>query len=118
MGFNVSQEEILTQYSDRITTSLEAEKLATLLQRELLPNLLIRQSALLRIGPDGMQSFFSLGIDDEQIPTMAEIPDFETQVGKFQSPSMDESANDILDSVGYLAQSERRTGWFLAVWKT
>ena len=83
LGAQVHPEDILMHYSDRITTSLEKEKLAALLCDELLPSLLVRQSVLLRIDPEGLRSFLSIGVDADQVPKSTDILNLEAYAGKF-----------------------------------
>jgi len=82
LGAKVRPAEILMHYSDRITTSLDQERLAALLGDELLPNLLVRQSVLLRTESEGFSPFLVLGVEAVQIPKGADILDLETYTGK------------------------------------
>ena len=82
LGTKIRPEEILMHYSDRITTSLDQEMLAALLKDELLPNLLVRQSVLLRAESDGFRPSLSVGVDTAQIPTGGEHLGLENLSGK------------------------------------
>lgn len=81
-------EHLLQIYTSRITTSLDQPTLIKLLKDEVLPSLLVRQSALLRIGDGGqVEPLFTIGIDESQLPTRDDIPVLENQAAKFRSLS-------------------------------
>jgi signal transduction histidine kinase len=82
LGAKVRPEDILIHYSDRITTSLNQEKLAALLSDELLPSILVRQSVLLKTESDGWRPFLSVGVEAVQIPKDADILVLEDYAGK------------------------------------
>ncbi len=71
-------------YTSRILTSLDLQELVRLLQEEILPSLLVRQSALLRLHPGEAKSIFSLGVDPGQLPTILEIPELVKQAGSYR----------------------------------
>lgn len=61
--------QLLETYASRITTSLERESLVDLLKREVLPTLLIRQSALLWLENSRDNTpLFTLGVAAQQLP--------------------------------------------------
>jgi len=82
LGIQLPPEELLKSYSDRITTSLDHKSLVQLLREELLPSLLVRQSALLHIDAGGMKQFTTLGVMDAQIPNEADIPALLSRAGR------------------------------------
>ncbi|MCP4139159.1 MAG: hypothetical protein GY755_02520 [Chloroflexi bacterium] len=82
LGIKLPPEKLLQSYSDRIITSLEHQNLVQLLNTELLPSLLIRQSVILRIHELNTQPFITLGVVNTQIPSGTEIQRFLAQTGK------------------------------------
>ena len=68
LGMPLPPIKLLETYSSKITTSLELQKLVHLIQDEVLPTLLVRQSALVKIsGPNSMDVIFALGLDKDQL---------------------------------------------------
>ncbi len=49
LGIQLAPENLVETYAAKITTSLEWEKLSSILEKEVLPSLLVRQAAFLRI---------------------------------------------------------------------
>ena len=81
LGMPLPPTQLVEGYTARITTSLEMERLVHLIRDEVLPSLLIRQAALLRL--DGMSSataaqaagrIFTLDVQDSQLPRPDAIP--------------------------------------------
>ncbi len=65
---------LLEAYTARVTTSLESARLETLLRNEVLPSLLVRQAALLRLDVNLLPTVvFTLGVDTQLLPTADEI---------------------------------------------
>lgn len=77
LGIPLPPTQLLETYSASITTSLDRLRLAQLLRDELLPCLLIRQSALLRVenGKHLVPLYFS-GVEAGDLPTDDQIPAF------------------------------------------
>ena len=71
-------------YSERIITSLNLENLKSLIQDELLPSLLVRQSALLRVSRDILEPVVLLGLEPEQLPEIENISALTAQVGVYR----------------------------------
>jgi signal transduction histidine kinase len=71
-------------YSERISTNLKKSRLIQLLKQELLPSLLIRQSALLRL-EDGirLKQIYTDNVNDHQLPTETNIHILETEEGNY-----------------------------------
>jgi len=82
-GVTLPFEDILIQYSHRITTSLDSKRLVTLLKNELLPSLLIRQSVLLQIDSGTVKPFLVLGIDEPRIPAVSDISNLQNCANRF-----------------------------------
>jgi signal transduction histidine kinase len=75
LGIPPPPTHLLVTYAERINTSMDKSKLARLLQDELLPALLVRQSALLRVGEDGgITPLYFAGVDLSQLPTSEDLP--------------------------------------------
>lgn len=76
-------EHLLQLYTARIATSLDQSTLVLLLRDEVLPSLLVRQSALLRIGDMGqLEPLFVSGIDEDQLPIREDVPALQDQAAK------------------------------------
>lgn len=66
LGIKHPPEELIRDYAHRITTSLDSHSLANLLKTEVLPSLLIRESALFCFtGQSTVKKLFSTGIRSE-----------------------------------------------------
>lgn len=63
-------DHLLAAFAGRISTSFTNEHLANILQKEVLPTLLIRQSALLNLGSDGnaAKTVYLQGLTPKQLP--------------------------------------------------
>jgi len=73
LGIPLPPSHLVETYSTRITTSLNPDSLVHLLRDEILPSLLVRQSALLWLKENG--SFSSLyvdGVDENQLPSVSD----------------------------------------------
>jgi len=88
IGISISTPQLLSTYSERITTSLELEALLSLLRKEILPSLLIRQAVLLRIDPqDTIKMYPLLGVNGNMLPTRKSIQALQNTSGKYISPT-------------------------------
>jgi signal transduction histidine kinase len=75
LGIPPPPTHLLLAYAERINTSLEQRRLAGLLGDELLPALLVRQSALLRLGDDGaITPLYTRGIAASQLLAPEDLP--------------------------------------------
>lgn len=94
LGMPLPAPTLLQAYADRIATSLDTPTLVSLLRDEVLPSLLIRQSAMFRFEQDNSASliYFS-GVDVNQLPVDDDIPTMLAQTGKYRpiSPTGDTS---------------------------
>jgi signal transduction histidine kinase len=64
LGIQLAPKELLENYAARITTSLERSTLIHLLQDEILPSLLIRQSALYEVTENvGLELLYASGVE-------------------------------------------------------
>jgi signal transduction histidine kinase len=81
----LAPEGLAHTYSARITTSLSASGLARLLTDEVLPSLLVRQSALLVRYEAGWRIFYTMGVDRQMLPTdSAAISSLQAHAGRYQ----------------------------------
>lgn len=68
LGMKLVPETLLNTYTERITTSLQSDTLRRLLLDEVLPSLLIRQFAQLKVQNDALQPFISLRMEAADLP--------------------------------------------------
>ena len=74
LGIRLPPEQLLSAYISQITTGLDRNHLVRLLKDDILPSLLVRQSALLRIvDEDHFQVVYVDGLDETQLPTDSDI---------------------------------------------
>lgn len=70
LGMVHRPESLVNAYSNRILTSLDEPALRSLLVQDVLPSLLVRQSALLRLAPGGeTAAFLTLRVSPEHLPS-------------------------------------------------
>ena len=90
LGIPIAQTHLLEAYAAKITTSLDSENLVTLLRDEILPSLLVRQSALLYINEDNpINSLYIYGITEGEKPKKSDIPVLMKQSGIYQPLGLD-----------------------------
>lgn len=89
LGIPIIPKQILEEYSTRIVSSLTKTNLIHLLQDQILPALLIRQSALLYFHKEYRDShiIYSSGVDETQLPTSLEITTLFSQAGTYRPPA-------------------------------
>jgi signal transduction histidine kinase len=88
LGMPLPQTDLPETYSSRITTSLNMDSLISLLRDEIVPSLLIRQSALIWLKEDNaFIPIYTHGILESQLPTEASIPRLMAASGKYRIPS-------------------------------
>jgi signal transduction histidine kinase len=69
LGIPLPPENLVEAYTNRIVTSLDLPALLRILRDEVLPSLLIRQSALLQVDENGhMQPLLLVGVSHESLP--------------------------------------------------
>lgn len=74
IGIPYDTSHLIETYSARITTSLDKASLTRILMDEILPSLMIRQSALYRIhGTNDTQILFSMGVTESELPNSDKI---------------------------------------------
>jgi signal transduction histidine kinase len=78
---------LMETYAARITTSLERKRLIKLLQDEVLPTLLVRQSALLWFEEKGSTGLlFASGVSGEELPTKESFPGLLAEARVYRPP--------------------------------
>lgn len=76
LGIPLAPTGLLEAYTARVTASLEKPRLVALLGDEVLPSLMVRQAALLRLEADLHPTVvFTLGAEDAPLPQVGEIAD-------------------------------------------
>jgi signal transduction histidine kinase len=88
LGVSLPPIHLVEIYTARITTALDQERLVSLLRDQVLPSLLIRQAALLRL--DETQApipVFTLGVEAIQMPASSDIPILLAQTGQYRQPA-------------------------------
>lgn len=89
-GITVLPENIIEEYSSRISTSLDVNSIEHLLKDEFLPSLLVRQSALIRFnGKDGVSLIYANGTECSEMPEEEEIDRLWAAAGRYIPPTDD-----------------------------
>lgn len=88
LGIPAIPKQILEEYPTRIVSSLTKTNLVHLHQEQLLPTLLIRQSALFYFHKDFRDGnlIYSSGIDEVQFPSSVEMVELLNQTSKYRPP--------------------------------
>ncbi|HET9225135.1 MAG TPA: ATP-binding protein, partial [Thermoanaerobaculia bacterium] len=88
-GIRHSPDEVIDLVSERIPTAFDREALARVLSDEILPTLLIRQSALYlleRPPRDGLETLYEQGVPPDERPTLEEVRALLEQSGRYRHP--------------------------------
>ena len=94
LGMPLKPATLLETYATRITTSLDTTSLINLLQDEVLPTMLIRQSALLAVSEDNKtRTLLSVGVAPEDPPNAEDLLGILQQVGEYRPPPSDASSS-------------------------
>lgn len=99
LGMPLPPTRLIESYTGRITTSLELPKLVHLIRDELLPSLLIRQAALLRLEGDHPVVLFTSNQELYQMPGSADIPKLIERAGKPLHPLTEEKHGNVFQWV-------------------
>jgi signal transduction histidine kinase len=87
LGMPLPPAGLLESYTARVTASLENERLVRLVRDEVLPSLLVRQAALLRLDSELCPTVvFRLGVEHEALPRPDEVADLLAQAGRAREP--------------------------------
>jgi signal transduction histidine kinase len=87
LGIELPYKSLPETYSARITTSTSLAGLQRLLKEEILPSLLVRQFAFLRLDQDSLQPLLVLGLPQSWIPGNEQTTSLITIAGKYLPPS-------------------------------
>jgi signal transduction histidine kinase len=85
LGAPLPPTHLLETYAARITTSLNTPRLVHLLIDEVLPSLLVRQSALLRYDEDHLAVVYVQAVEPVHLPSHPDLPVLLTQAGKYRA---------------------------------
>ncbi len=77
LGIPVSRADLIESYAAQITASLNRPALVSLSTNEVLPSLLIRQSALLFFDGRGVSAVYAQAVVSGQLPALGDIPGFQ-----------------------------------------
>lgn len=95
LGMPLPQTHLLETYSSRITMSLNLESLVSLLMDEIIPSLLIRQSALIWLEEDrAFAPVYTNGVSESQLPSEADIPRLIAESDKYRMPPISNQGQD------------------------
>jgi signal transduction histidine kinase len=86
----LSPVHLLETYASQITVSLDTPTLVQLLRDEILPSLLVRQSALLRFDDAGLAVLYATTVDTASLPTADDVPGLLVQAEKYRAALADE----------------------------
>ena len=87
-GIPLPSKGLLEIYSNRITTSNSLNDLVRVIEREIIPSLLIRQFVFLQAENGSQKVLFTVGVHKPQIPNAAEMPELAAQAGTYHSPDL------------------------------
>ena len=87
LGIVLPKQELIETYSARITTGLKLPALIKLLTEEVLPTLLIRQSALIEINGGTMTVVYAQNVDGQQLPGHSDLPALLDRAGRYHPPA-------------------------------
>ncbi len=74
LGIKVPPDDLIHQFTQKITLSLDYPTLGKLLKEEILPSLMIRESVLIFNGQSTPKAFFRTGVSDENYDTLINLP--------------------------------------------
>jgi signal transduction histidine kinase len=96
LGVHLPSDEMIAAYAARLGASHDLAGVTSTLKNEILPSLLVRQAALLRLGNRDADSKYRcvepllrLGVSEEQLPRVDDIPDLLAAAGKLRPTSSD-----------------------------
>lgn len=118
LGMSLPLGSLLETYATQIVTKLDKAALIQLLKEQVLPSLLVRQSAIIyweesRPSP---VTLFTMGIENEDLPTAADIPTLLKQAGAYRSLHSDDGEAQVCPWVQLslrLRVGDKRTGLWL-----
>ncbi|MBI4739121.1 hypothetical protein HY772_06200 [Candidatus Woesearchaeota archaeon] len=87
LGIALPKQELIETYSARITTGLKLKTLVALLTDEVLPSLLIRQSALIEINDGIITVIYAQNVEARQLPRYSDLPVLLDGAGRYHVPA-------------------------------
>ncbi len=87
LGVVLPKKELIEAYSARITTGLKLPALVKLLTEEVLPTLLIRQSALIEINDGAITVIYAQNVEARQLPRYSDLPVLLDSAGRYHVPA-------------------------------
>lgn len=91
LGMPLIPGHLLETYAARITISLDLPTLIQLLKDEILPSLLVRQSALLRFGNPHVAVLYAANVDPAHLPTSETVSDLLEAAGRYRAEDQNQS---------------------------
>jgi signal transduction histidine kinase len=84
-GMPLVPTQLVERYAAQITVSLDRAHLIQLLQAEILPSLLVRQSALIHFGNPSLSVLYAHQVEAVHLPTSEDISALLTQAGQYRA---------------------------------
>lgn len=89
LGIALPPASLLESYASQIATKLDEAGLVQLLQDQVLPSLLVRQSAIIYWGSNyPITTLLMLGVDKTELPSAADLPALLAQAGVYRPPTI------------------------------
>lgn len=96
LGVSLPPESLLETYTTQIVTKLDKAGLVQLLKDQVLPSLLVRQSAVIYWGQSRVpRVLFTMGAEKEDLPTAVEIPVLLEQAGIYRPLSPEQKEHQL-----------------------
>ena len=90
LGIQFPPEQLVDLYANRITISLTEKNLSHLIQTELLPSLMVRQSALLQVENGELTPMYTHNVGNNQLPEYDDLPEWIELAYRYLHPSTNE----------------------------
>ena len=114
LGIKLPPEQLVNIYGNRITRSLSKKKLGSLIQDELLPSLLVRQSALMQVDHDNnLTAIYAHHVENDQLPGYREILKWIELGNRYLHPSTHQHLPWVRLCLPLQVESEVRGLWLL-----
>ncbi len=86
LGISIPPDSVIDVFSNRLATSLNNQAIVALLTEKILPSLLIRQSALLRLAPDKLTPVYLTEVQEGRLPSFEELQHWPIDSGRYLLP--------------------------------
>ncbi|MBM4424747.1 MAG: hypothetical protein FJ030_15400 [Chloroflexi bacterium] len=86
LGIRLTSESLIETYTRIIATRLDLPTIASAIDGQILPALLVKQSALARDDGGSLQPIYLRGVADSQLPARADLPALLAQGGRLRAP--------------------------------